>query len=84
VVRFNPNNTILSGQQPAVLQQWLSDAQNAYALLVTGGKPVTVSYDGKSVQYTAANQADLVQWIGLLQRQLGINRGRRALRPLFR
>ena len=84
MVRFNPNNTILSGQPPATLQQWLSDAQSAYALLVTGGKPVTVSYDGKSVQYTAANQADLVQWIGLLQRQLGVNRGRRALRPFYR
>lgn len=81
---FNPNNTILSGQPRAALLQQLADAQAAYAQLVTGGKPVTVSYDGKSVSYTAANQADLVQWIGLLQRQLGINRGRRALRPMFR
>lgn len=81
---FNPNNTILSGQPRATLQQWLTQAQNAYAQLVTGAKVVSVSYDGKSAQYTAANQADLVQWIGLLQRQLGINRGRRALRPYFR
>jgi hypothetical protein len=62
----------------------LSEAQAAYAQLITGGKPVSVSYDGKSVTYTAAEQAGLVQWIGLLQRQLGINHGRRALRPFFR
>jgi hypothetical protein len=63
---------------------WLTQAQNAYQLLLIGGKPVSVAYDGKSVTYTAANQADLVQWIGLLQRQLGVNRGRRALRPFYR
>ncbi len=81
---FNPNNTILSGQPPATLQLWLTTAQNAYAQLVTGAKTVSVSYDGKSATYTAADQTALVQWIGLLQRQLGINRGRRALRPYFR
>jgi hypothetical protein len=81
---FNPNNTILSGQPPAMLRQWLTDAQAAYAQLVTGAKVVSVSYDGKSATYTAADQAALVQWIGLLQRQLGINRGRRALRPFYR
>lgn len=84
MVRFNPNNTILAGQPPAVLQQWLSTAQAAYADLLTGAKVVSVSYDGKSATYTAADQAGLVQWIGLLQRQLGVNRGRRALRPFFR
>jgi hypothetical protein len=83
-VNFNPNNTIMAGQPRATLQQWLTDAQAAYASLVTGGKPVSVSYDGKAVTYTAANQTDLVQWIGLLQRQLGVNRGRRALRPYYR
>jgi hypothetical protein len=81
---FNQNNTILSGLPRATLQQMLSDAQTAYMQLITGGKPVTVSYDGKSVSYTAANQADLVQYIGLIQRCLGVNPGRRALRPYFR
>jgi gpW protein len=81
---FNPNNTILAGQPRPTLQLWLTQAQAAYMQLVTGGKPVSVAYDGKSVTYTAANQADLAQWIGLLQRQLGINRGRRALRPFYR
>lgn len=81
---FNPNATILSGQPAATLQQWLSQAQTAYMQLLTGGKPVSVAYDGKSVTYTAAESAALAQWIGLLQRQLGINRGRRALKPYFR
>lgn len=81
---FNQNNTILSGLSRPVLQQMLSDAQTAYTLLLTGGKPVSVSYDGKAVTYTAANSAELVQYIGLIQRCLGVNRGRRALRPYFR
>ncbi|HLH95025.1 MAG TPA: gpW family head-tail joining protein [Xanthobacteraceae bacterium] len=81
---FDPNRTILSGVAIATLQQWLSEAQMAYQQLVTGGKPVTVSYEGKSVTYTPAEKAGLVQWIGLLQRQLGINRGRRAIRPYYR
>lgn len=81
---FNQNNTILSGLSRPVLQQMLSDAQTAYAQLITGAKVVSVSYDGKSAQYTAANTAALVQYIGLIQRCLGVNRGRRALRPYFR
>ena len=81
---FDRNQTMLAGVPKATLQQWLSDAQAAYAALVTGGKPVTVSYEGKSVTYTAAEKGALQEWIELLQRQLGINRGRRALRPYFR
>jgi hypothetical protein len=81
---FDPNSTILAGQSPATLLLWLSQAQTAYATLVTGGKPVSVGYDGKTVTYTAAESAALAQWIGLLRRQLGIGRGRRALRPYFR
>jgi hypothetical protein len=81
---FNPNDTILAGQSRETLQLWLTQAQNAYMLLVTGGKPQVVSYDGKSVSYTVADQAALVQWIGLLKRQLGIGRGRRALTPFYR
>jgi hypothetical protein len=80
---FNPNNTILSGQSPATLQLWLTQAQSAYAQLATGARVVSATYDGKSVTYKAGDQATLVQWISLLQRQLGVNRGRRALRPYF-
>jgi hypothetical protein len=48
---FDRSKTILAGVPTATLRQWLSIAQNAYADLRTGGKPVTVSYDGKSVTY---------------------------------
>lgn len=81
---FNQNNTILSGLSRATLQQMLTAAQTAYSQLLTGGKPVSVAYDGKSVTYTAADAAALVQYIGLIQRCLGVNRGRRALKPYFR
>ena len=81
---FNPNNTILAGVPQAELQKWLTQAQCAYRQLVTEGRPVTVSYDGKSVTYERTNAAGLQNWIGLLQRQLGISSGRRALRPYFR
>ena len=80
---FDPNSTILAGQPRSTLQLWLSQAQAAYSQLLTGGKVVSVSYDGKTATYTAAESAALAQWIGLLQRQLG-GRGRRALRPYFR
>jgi hypothetical protein len=83
-MRFNPNETMLAGLPKATLQQWLTTAQSAYMQLITGGKPISVSYDGKAVTYTAAGAAQLQAFIMLLQRQLGINRGRRALRPYFR
>lgn len=83
-MQFNQNDTIVSGQSRAVLLQWLNDAQAAMAALMTGRREVSVSYDGKTVTYSNANRADLQAWIGLLQRQLGLNRGRRALRPYFR
>ena len=82
---FNVNQSILAGTSTAARQQWLLDAQTAYAQLMTGGKPVTVSYEGKSVTYTATEGAQLLSWIGLLQASLGITRRpRRALRPYFR
>lgn len=81
---FDPNRTVLAGVPRATLQQYLSDAQTAYMQLMTGGRPVSVGYEGKSVTYTAATRGDLENWIGLLQRQLGLNMGRRALRPYFR
>lgn len=84
-MRFNPQGTILWGQSQATLQTWLNLAQIAYNNLLTGGLPVTVSYEGKSVTYRVGQEADLANYINMLQRQLG-NRsaGRRALRPYFR
>jgi hypothetical protein len=81
---FDPSRTILAGVAKPTLQQWLSDAQTAYASLMTGRREVTVSYDGKSVTYSNANMSGLTNWIGLLQRQLGTGCGRRAMRPYFR
>jgi hypothetical protein len=81
---FDPNKTILAGIPRATLQQYLADAQAAYASLMAGGRPVSVGYEGKTVTYSAANRGDLENWIGLLQRQLGMNCGRRAIRPYYR
>jgi hypothetical protein len=81
---FDPSNTILAGVSVPTLQQWLSDAQSAMAALMTGRREVSVSYDGKSVTYSDASRGDLAMWILQLQRQLGMGRGRRALRPYFR
>lgn len=78
------NRTILSGIPSSTLQQWLTEAQFAYKQLVTGRREVTVSYEGKSTTFTNANKSDLQEWIDLLQRALGINKGRRAIRPYFR
>jgi gpW len=81
---FNLNKSILSGIPSSTLLQWLTEAQNAYKELILGRRAVTVSYDGKSTTFTAGNKSDLQEWIDLLQRALGINKGRRALRPYFR
>ena len=81
---FLPNETILAGVPPTTLQTWLTNAQNAYAALCTGSAVViSVGYDGKNVTYQQADTARLEAFINLIQRQLGLNRGRRALRPYF-
>jgi hypothetical protein len=81
---FDPNQTILAGVDRGTLQTWLSAAQAAYQQLVMGAKVASASYDGKSVTYTQTDSAKLENWITLLQRQLGLNRGRRAMRVYFR
>jgi hypothetical protein len=84
-MRFNPAGTILWGQSQATLQLWLSQAQVAYNSLIAGGQPVSVSYEGKSVTYRVGQEAELANYINLLQRQLGnCAAGRRALRPYYR
>ena len=84
MARFDINNTILAGIPLGTIQTYLTQAQAAYAQLITGQRPVTVSYEGKSVTYNMASVQNLEAWIELLQRALGYNRGRRALRPYFR
>jgi hypothetical protein len=81
---FNPNASMLAGVDTATLQTWLSSAQNAYQQLMTGMKVVSASYDGKSTSFTQTDAAQLMNWISLLQRQLGIGGRRGALRPYFR
>lgn len=83
-MQFEPNRTILAGTPATTLRSWLTAAQSAYNALMTGGSEVTVAYDGKSVTYVAADVGRLEAYIVLLQRQLGINRGRRAMRLWFR
>ena len=81
---FTQNATILAGLPQATLQAYLATAQQAYADLMTGQKTVSVGYDGKNVTYAITDSAKLESWIDLLQRCLGMNRGRRALRPYYR
>ena len=82
--RFNVNNTVVAGMSQAQLQAALTSAQQAYVQLVSGVRIATVSYDGKSVSYRSSDISQLNAFIMLLQRALGINFGRRAIRPLFR
>jgi hypothetical protein len=79
--RYDPSTSLFAGADPATLQALLSQAQQAYAQLIMGGKPVTVSYESKSVTYTQAEVANLSALIMQLQAQLGLTCGRRALRP---
>jgi hypothetical protein len=80
--------TVLIGVDPATLTQWLTDAQAAYALMMTGDKPQTVTYgtgDGmKSVTYSrGTNGGQLLAWIQQLQQALGLSAGRRPIRVNF-
>ena len=78
----------LVGVNPATMQQWLTDAQGAYAQLMTGARAVQVSFgagDGghKSVSYNRASAGQLLMWIQQLQQALGLTRGRRAISVRF-
>ena len=81
---FNLNSSMLAGTTVLQRQAWLAQAQTAYADLMMGGKPVSVSYEGKSVTYSAADASRLSNWIDLLLMSLGQGQRRRAIRPYFR
>lgn len=88
VAQFDPSQSVLAGIPPSVLMANLAAAQAAYAQLMMGGKPVSVSYtqgDGaKSVTYQLADASSLMAYIQLLQAQLGIvQRPRQPMRPWF-
>ena len=83
-MRFDQNRTVLAGLSTTQLQALLAQAQTAYFNLMTGAKVVTAGYDGKTVTYTQSNISDLQNFVLLIERALGIHRGRRALFPIFR
>jgi gpW len=84
-LRFDPSQTVLGGLSTAQLQAALTSAQQSYLALMTGQEMVvSVGYDGKTVTYLQTDVVKLESLIALLQRMLGINHGRRALRPIFR
>ncbi|GAB6854185.1 gpW family head-tail joining protein [Asaia astilbis] len=84
---IKPRQTALSGLSQEQLRANLAAAQQGYHDLMIGGKPVSVSYSqvngARSVTYKAADKNDLLNYIQLLQTQLGIT-GRRPLRITFR
>lgn len=75
------------GVDPATLQTWLTQAQQALQDLTAGGKPETVSYaqgDGsKAVTYTRAQVPLLEQRIRNLARALCLVGPRRAIGVRF-
>ena len=78
----------LVGVDQATLQKWLTDAQSAYAQLMTGARAVQVSFgagDGghKAVSYSRTNAGQLLMWIQQLQQALGNAPPRRALAVRF-
>ena len=88
-MRFNPRISIFAGMTTAALQAALASAQAAYIELTIGGKPQAAAYtqgDGaKSVTFTPATIANLVQMINELQAQLGYRRfARRPIRFGYR
>ena len=84
---YQPSMT-LTGVAPSTLQTWLSTAQQALADLLTGNKPVTVSYaqgeGNRSVTYRRADETTLRAWILELQQALNVpGTRRRPIRPRF-
>ncbi|WP_180899206.1 gpW family head-tail joining protein [Martelella soudanensis] len=76
---------------PQTPQERLRDAQLALHKLEIGQSVVTISYEGESVSYTAANRTSLQAYIRRLQAELGVAaqasprifniQGRRGYRP---
>lgn len=71
-----PPISIFQGMSTSDLQQALINAQNAYLLLMTGGKGQSYSYtqgDGaRAVTYTMTTPAQILALIRQLQQALGI------------
>ena len=87
--RIGLTSSLLAGMPRESLQISLTNAQQAYIQLSTGGKVENATYtqgDGsKSITYTRANIAQLANVIMMLQKQLGIDvRPRQPLRFEFK
>ncbi|MGO1274113.1 gpW family head-tail joining protein [Pseudomonas helleri] len=87
--RIGRTSSLLAGMPRESLQISLTNAQQAYIQLSTGGKVENATYtqgDGsKSITYTRANIAQLANVIMMLQKQLGIDvRPRQPLRFEFK
>lgn len=84
MVYVPPRTTILTGMTQAQAYAALAQAQADYIAVLSGSKGESFSYgqgDGtKSVTYTRANIAGLVQLIGALQVAAGVSR--RSRRPV--
>ena len=83
-----PPISIFNGMSQADLLQALTNAQNAYLLLMTGGKGQSYSYtqgDGaRSVTYTMTTPAQVLALIRQLQQALGfVCRARRPAQFLY-
>lgn len=81
---LNPNRTTFAGMTTAQIAVWYSTAQAAYLAMASGGKPVTVSYEGKSVTYQPIDAPRLKNLLDEAAQILGYGRQRRAMRPIFR
>jgi hypothetical protein len=93
VLVADPFARAANGQSPfagvpqATLQQWLNEATTALHTLLTGNKPVVVSYgmgDGqKSVSYQRTDEAKLRRHCDELRVLLGQGGRRRPIRLAF-
>lgn len=63
------------------LQEQLAEAEQKYHQLVTGGQPVSMTREGRSITFEPADQDRLLSYIERLRSQLGspsLRRGRPA------
>ena len=68
----------------ATLQTWLSEAEIARHKLRTGSLVQSLIHAGRTVQYTAANAAELDAYIADLERQVSVAQGGTNKRRVFR
>jgi len=81
---FDINKTTFAGMTLDQVRTYYTQLQTAYLQLTSGGRPVVVSYEGKSVTYTPADASLLKNVMQEAAQLLGYGRQRRAMRPIFR